>query len=788
MDYRLLGKGISFNGQHYPLSVQATLDKLGIARNWNTTVVMRSSTQISRPDVRPGAHPGEWVIAWDNFSKGICDAESNHIGGIYLAEGANGLVPGALRPDPPVFVGSSTTAEENPPAWIGAFNNIVFVLSGRRARSFTTTTGIASSLTLTADVDFGTGVLVTDAIVWNNELVVGFGGSTNKIQTRNTGGTWTTATDAVYADHWAQVQDRLWRATATNQVGNIASAANPITLSGYSAGITVGDAQYGITDLNAIGQQLIVSKCEGLFSGDAGAVFPNILPQFLVSPDADNGRQTLIRGSDAFYPHRSGIQRYVNGATEAVGPEQTVHLQELADRLPGMRCRSMCGYGDYVYAAFEDSGFPRVAPTRVLTTTNDTAFTNVTTNLTDSDLTTSVELTGASSAYRVYVGYSTSAFYGLLFEIAQGAGNTVAATWEYWNGSAWTAFPVAAALQDRTITQSLSAPQPVDTTGNLNKSGFVWWENAGISDWASSTVDGVAAFWIRFYTSSGAFPSVFVGEVRVVTNNPRSYVMRGRARNRPGDPAGPSILWEPSATVTGMPVPTAMAMLQLDTFPYTRGPALIVAGQSTVAVTSGSLNAVDVVPFVGSGSQQVALPKHDGGAPFKQKQFLAFVTKGRTISSDRDFALNRRLDNATAWDSVNSSVTTTPSYLGMSAVVGYSIQPQIVFNAFTTNPIPEVNAIECIYRDHVTIGSGNVRSEIHTLVIDLTAEGGNGTPTADVALDNLRTQLRNTAGTYIDPLGTNRTATLMDFELLETRSRAGGYPDLTVQIKIEETA
>lgn len=81
----------------------------------------------------------------------------------------------------------------------------------------------------------------------------------------------------------------------------------------------------------------------------------------------------------------------------------------------------------------------------------------------------------------MYWGHS-AAFYRLGFK-AHTAGSYGARTWEYWNGSAWTAFT------------------PVyEGTSGFSTHGYWCWDT--LSGWAATTVDSVSAYWIRCSVAS----------------------------------------------------------------------------------------------------------------------------------------------------------------------------------------------------------------------------------------------------------------------------------------------
>jgi hypothetical protein len=85
-----------------------------------------------------------------------------------------------------------------------------------------------------------------------------------------------------------------------------------------------------------------------------------------------------------------------------------------------------------------------------------------------------------NTSYILYLGYS-SIFNEVYFDIlAAGSGYTL--VWEYWNGSTWATLSVT------------------DGTSNFTADGWVTW--TAPANWATTTVNGVSAYWIRVRTTT----------------------------------------------------------------------------------------------------------------------------------------------------------------------------------------------------------------------------------------------------------------------------------------------
>jgi len=81
----------------------------------------------------------------------------------------------------------------------------------------------------------------------------------------------------------------------------------------------------------------------------------------------------------------------------------------------------------------------------------------------------------------LYFGHSAHKPTQVYFDFSVvGAGYTL--VWEYWNGTAWTTLTVT------------------DETSGFTQDGWVYWSSP--TDWATTTVDGVTAYWVRVRTTT----------------------------------------------------------------------------------------------------------------------------------------------------------------------------------------------------------------------------------------------------------------------------------------------
>lgn len=103
----------------------------------------------------------------------------------------------------------------------------------------------------------------------------------------------------------------------------------------------------------------------------------------------------------------------------------------------------------------------------------------------------------------VYFGKAGSQYSQINFYVAIAANYNATLVWEYWNGSAWTAF-----------TPTLDSD--LKTTGGKT----IAWDT--LAGWASTTVNGAAAYWIRrrisAFTSWTTLPTVYIVRTNLTSN------------------------------------------------------------------------------------------------------------------------------------------------------------------------------------------------------------------------------------------------------------------------------
>lgn len=797
-EYRLLGGDLA-----------RQLEQESSARRWNVVNKRVAQTHNYPANVRPGPIEDQYVMTINDWSKGMAAGSDQRPGTLSGGTAVNGFIPGTLRVNArELQLGITNATMLDPTSEITIliiFNAQLFLISGRYV------TNVTAGGTIAVDKDFGAGIRVTDAIVWNNELVVGFGGSTTKIWSRATGGTWTQATDAVYADHFALVIDRLWRATATNQVGNIASGDNPLTLANWSAGIAIGDNSIGITDLNVLGQRVLVSKPEGLFPGDASAQFNNVLPSTGPLTDPDNGKNTLVTGEVVFYPMpfvndlirwQDGVRPYNVGLEKYLEALQITGTSTALPESPSSKILAMAAQGQYLWAVTAPSTYPHSDPLGFMKTVNSgTSYTDYTA-VVGNNLDTSAALGALDTLANgdwVVVGFATNDALGLDLELSAVNSNASVLTVEYWNG-AWVAAPMAT---DLTVAPALNSPS-TRGTATLSRSSQIYWDRATMSaDWASSTLSGITAYWVRLSVSAALSAPVHVLECRILRAPFMAEELSGLFRGRAAlsdDIVDSPIVWEPHGQVAGIWHPGAIAFGDPRTWPFHHAGAIIVAGlaEVTAHAISGDINTDGYIRASGPGfgTNFVAWsPSYDFGMPNTLKRLIRAQIKGRNIATD-SVQVNFFAD--TAVPALGAAATTMvcdiDNEVGVVTAAGtgpdfsvadfYRLRLIYLFSPSTSDAHGILEALELTVME---LGTFKKEYEMLLLVADgLTNSRGGVLPNAKVQLTNLEALLGTGGKTLIDPIGRSVVVSGFRVNVVEAYQFGSDTPGLAVSVRCVE--
>ena len=728
MDRKLQFPEVQINSKTYRLARQVFADRIG-GRIWSEEKLPKPIAFVNPGNIIAGTQAGEYILRLDDFSNGIAGDRDQTPGVIHYAEFVDCSSPNRFRPNKGSFASTYINkSQATGSAFLGIFNKTLYWFAGRYVYK-------VLGQSLTEIKDFGVGIAATDVIEWNSTLVIGFGGSTNKIQTMDTAELFTAATDATYADYFAVVQDRLWRSTNSNEVSNIAAAANPNTLANWSAAITVGDDDIPITDLNSYGEQLAVSKEDGLYLGDVNAIFPNVLPQIVSRRDGDNGKNTVSIGSYIYYIYRGGILRYSLGVSEEIGLEKVFTSTNLAETTlfppmnPGVSC--LLADGTNIWAFTKPSIWPRADPTTVKID-DAGVFTSHTANLIDNAYGTGMDIDVVGAADKIYVRFSAlSVAYGVFLDLKNINTNSVTATVNYWNG-AWVAFNSTHGFVNDTIVSS----KP------FARSGAIYW-TLQPTDWVSTSVDGEAGIWIQITLSGAPSTDTVIDELRVITVLPTSCVLYGRPSNNKIESP---IIWQ-QLFWSRLPKVTVAAINPYDTY----GNELFYAGNDAItqATLDGPVNPSMLYASTSTGAR-ITTPRYSLGDSNTVKDILEVRVKSKNADANRTAVISYRLDEGTGSFTSIGTINADNEIFGLN-ISGYLLQLDVLFTLAAYDEQQEINCIDVVFRFR------NTYWKKHKLTLEIAdntpSSEGAVLPEAAAQVSNLESILGSGGVAYIDPIG-----------------------------------
>ena len=698
-----------FDGLRQPLAVRLNSQTYILARPEVAQVFNRPryhsrsrpypTVRVKRSDVLiESENPIEGVIRWNDFSRGIASLHPGQPPGtVQDVTYANGFRVYAM---PNYFLGGTTVTGDNHHHWIAAcavvYRGYLLVGLGQVVYVYEGGSTFTALNDLNADI--------YDLFVFNDIAYACCGASGVAAFDFDTDTDFDALDTDVKITKGAVVRDTLWivESTASGSVkATVTPTSDPRAAAGFGSATTIGTPGFGITDLTAFGERLVVSKCEGMFIGDEGLVFPNVLPQIEHSPHPLNGRGTCVLGARILYPHSQGLLSYELGrGSEEIGIQNQLKLVAVGETGPGSEITALAVQGEYIWAATKTSGYPQAQATRVFSTANGgSSFTDNTTAATDADMATVFTIPlvgtdgGAGTEQYTYIGY-TAEFFGVLLDCVQKGsdrGSNLVAAIEYWNGSAWTS---TAAFEVHDGTQLPSYGSPYSWPGFPYKNtGGIFWKS--LTSWAASTVNSVSLFWVRLsYTATPVFgepppapvaPSV--AEVRVVTSLPVGYLFRGRPR-REGDSWEKSIIWEPYSRVQQYS-PSWLLSVPGNVLGNPSG-GLVVVGASRIDVVKFGMPDPRHGHTPSQSTSLVVVPPHDAGLPEVNKIWERMRVRPLVANTDRDLTIGYRLNpdpltaTAASWTSFTNIAAAGPTTLDFGDnVTGYNIQWRIQFNSFT---------------------------------------------------------------------------------------------------------
>lgn len=772
------GTEIILDGQIYKLLREELARKMS-RRRWQVERQRIATKRVPRPDVRPGETPGDFVITWSDWSKGICGDHENLPGCIHYAAGVHGLIPGVLRPAwVDTFQGIAiTTEQETRPVRIVEWGSRVFYFMGRY---------VYTHDPLAVDLDMGAGYHALDAEVHNDDLIVATNGF---IRTKDgTGGAWSLSPTA-YATSLTAVENRLWRSQAYT-VSNITMTDNPLAEASWSAGIAMGqraDLTEQLVSLVGYGERLAVATCRTLRIGDQAAIFPAVINRPAI--DYSDGYRIVGRGADIFYPHRHGLIRYDGSSVEEVGIAQHFSSANEHDRLPGTEICALTNDGRYLWAVTRSGLTPSANPTGVLFTQNNgTAYSDGRVAVTDDVQTTTMALTAwdtlANGDY-LLVGYS-SKFFGVIFNLAEPNNNNNPRLVGSYVTAAGppvvaTQFPAVCAFDDDTTYQ------PNHISGNatpFRNTGSVTWTDRGsdLASWVPVTIGGVSAYWVRF-SLTGVINNIQIAELRVVPNDHQAHVWRGRP-SRPGDVRDSSIIWEPYTVLEGAAYAGAIGIASATTATYNATGTLVILAKQRVYALRREWDWVMPGHCAYPGGGYVVSAKHNGGSPeiLKQWHYIRAKTNFDALGASAQFEY--RVDESDPWLTAGTINSSTEIIMLPAGVLAYQFQWRLTFAAYTGEIPPEVYEIEIGLRELDTWKNyGTYLLEVYD---NASASEGGNLPDSDIQLTALEQLQGGGAVVLRDATRRNQTVTVKSVKQQEVFQEALGYPVLAVEVQTAE--
>lgn len=748
-------------------------------RKWEVRRSQTATSITERSDVLKGEIEGEYVMVWDTFHRGAWgdrDAPPGTIyqGGHVATQGMNvetrypgRAFPGGIKATNAISY--ATIPFDSDPVAILEHDGDLIMIAGRYPMKYSD-----GSWAKDGSGDFGATAVVTDAIVYNNQLIVACGEAVY-LWVRAAGGAWTQSSDT-YATYFALVEDQLWRSPTADTVSSLVVGADPKVAANWSgtsgAGFTIGDADSGITQLRAQGIRLLVAKQDGLYSGDEHVIFPNVFPELKSFRDSDNGKGMFVRGSDLFYPSVRGLKwRSESGQTDEVGPNR--YIVSTANEIrPGWKTTAFADDGETLYVATAPAFAKSEDPDKVFEYLVTPAWADETSNVTDNSMATTFQLDNFATTSKIYIG-DTDKFYGILITMKNP--NTAASSGMTVQYSKATSFG--------DFTTDTASNVVVDSTEvggkSLAKTGTVLWR-ASPSDWSNAnTVNSVASkYWVSLTFAAALSATCDIAEIRILKNPPKCYIWSVR-RATLDDYTPNRFVWTPIDSVDA-PRITAMGITSLADGNV--GRTLVMAGQQVVY--HKYLDHFPDTPslFAESGAQALTLPRNDGGAPFLSKEFISMSVKGKNIGATNTVGLYYRTsDSIAAFTQLGSNVTSSPTTNSWTTEpTGYAIQPQVVFVAPTVSDTPtEINRLECRYRILPT------DKNTYIFYPELQDGGihprGGIMPSAKIQLDALASA-KGIAVPLIDPQRNVKTVHIQDIQAVEALQDAQGMPILVAKV------
>lgn len=289
-------------------------------------------------------------------------------GAYHYALGVDCSEPGVVLMGP--LVTTLTCGMVDHTADIFEQNGKLYVLGGRYCKQISNLTGTETVGTPDGQdqgIDFGAGVVPTEAVSFIGNTYVGF--STDTPIYKFTGvagaGTWsnidpdTSSATAVRAKFWAKdyldgYGWRLWAAYSTQYVKGCDT--NPLQAAdwGPASPYSVGDTSTAITDLIGVGNRFLIPKTDGLYAMDYTGRCGNVMESVEMLVASTNGANSLYYNGHVLYPHVMGLLEY-DRSTEGIRPITPWASTGNQSPIKG-RITAQAALGLWHYVAMYDSG------------------------------------------------------------------------------------------------------------------------------------------------------------------------------------------------------------------------------------------------------------------------------------------------------------------------------------------------------------------------------------------------------------------------------------------------
>ena len=806
---------LSLNGELYCLAREDVSSRLiGSKRIWNVELKPKAIKQADRSDIQAGVLPDEFVCTYDDFSKGTCGYRK-HIPGTCHSAFAK-ITEGKVSNLPAVATANLTTTltgylvgdMATIPTVLIEFNGNVYILTGKTIHRLAF--GTATSIDTSAIHD---NTIISDAVVFESVLYIAqCNGTVNTIAKMTTAEavTDTMVTSSVYANFFAMVGEKLWKAY-DGKVCSLNPGDNPMDSSKWGSEIEVGDSDKKITGLVGLGEKLYVCKEDGLFVGANDVSFTNVLPQFENIPNVVNGKGAKAFGTSIFYPHADGLIRYEPGLTIECGLQEEMSTKDNLGTSyyncgspPSNRINAMCSDSRGLWVATAPSFQLAKYPTKVLF--------NKTTGVTDVSSTVcngiqsvgaTPDVTTADYVNLILVGHDAY-FWGIYLEIKTPTSKSAQLEKLVYSKA-------DKSLGDLTVASdsgSVFAIDGTDRNGMFMQSGWIRWR-MGASDWAVSDVTGWSAtslYWMGLNVDKGLTGSLTceISEVLICVDAVDSHILRVLpADNKYG------IRWVPFAApkselISPFPgyeaaVPfgeTKAVLLTTRGSGGAPGSELLVEGSPTqvrfrrVGTADDCYNTAQSYVITGVDDFGIAEPKRIVDIAVKFKP-LATATNTKTVS------IYYRADEG-AWTLCGSALTASGVITPTTPITATEIQFMAVLSAvehwgtgtgYAGLYIHPTELYEFSVRYKVARGASDFKHE-YTFYLEVgdnmyTKEGA-PLPDGSVQITNLEALIGAGQITLLDPMGVSKTVTVDNIRQSELIQDGTDYPRLLVEVTASE--